>query len=87
MKLELSDNEVRGVGERRWTTKYWKRLIGINGGLLVIILAILAPLSILETEGREYVAYPLIVLWGIVYTITLLKISKVGKKFLKEQQQ
>ena len=87
MKLELSDKEVRGIGEGRWIRKHWKRWISINFGSLVAILAILAPLSILEVENREYIAYPLIFLWGVIYIISMAKTDKVGKKFLKEQQQ
>ncbi len=87
MKLELTDGEVRAIGERRWLRRYWKRFVAINGGGLIIILAGLTPLSLMEVEGRELVAYPLIILWGVIYLISMLKMDKSGKNFLKEQSQ
>ena len=87
MKLELSDKEVREIGENRWLNKHWGKFMITIMGSLVILMAILIPLAILDIENRDYIAYPLIILWGGIYILGLIKVNKEGKKFLKEQQQ
>ena len=87
MKLELNNKEVAEVGQNRWTRKYWKRIVVINGGLLVAVFAVIVPISILDIKGEEYISCTLMTLWLIIYGITLLRINRAGKRFLKEQQQ
>jgi len=89
MKLELSESEVKGLGERRWLKRYWKKTIVLVGGLLVasLLSAILSGLCV-ETEWvRLTIVLPILTLWLISCIFLMVKMDKAGKQFLREQKQ
>ncbi len=86
-KLELNDKEVRAIGERRWFRKYWKKLLILVGGAFGIILGIAILLSILDVSGREYITMPCFVVWVVIYLLSVVRMDKAGKRFLKNIQE
>ena len=89
MKLELSNNEVRGVGERRWIRKYGKKWLISLGGILVVSIILCFTLECyVETKSIQIlILSPILVLFVVGYIKFMFKMDKAGKAFLKEQQQ
>ena len=87
MKVELTDKEVRGLGESRWMKAYWKRL-------LVCLLVSLALMAVNTMYLPEDTPSGIALLWAALvclpvavgYGIALYKSNKAGKRLLAEYQ-
>lgn len=88
-KVDLSEKEVKALGEGRWFRKHWKRLALVNGGLLVVLLAVAIGLERIGVADvpRLSVMISLAVIWGIVYILSLRKMERQGKVFLQLTKQ
>ena len=89
MKLELSNNEIRGIGERRWLRKCKKKwLISLGGFFIVsIILCFILEYCVESKSIQILILSPILALYLVGYIKFMFKMDKAGKVFLKEQQQ
>ena len=88
MKLELTEKEVRGIGERRWFRRFWKRI-----GIIILsplLIAFIIGVSTSNLDSFSIIKWvcvlPLFLMSFIAYGIFYFKIDKVGKGFLRKNQ-
>lgn len=89
-KMGLDEKEVKVIGERRWLRHYWKKMLALIGGLFVVALCASITLSVLDVGWRVYVIIPLLVIWGVVYILSMRRMKKAGRGLLatmKEKKQ
>ena len=87
MKVELTDGEVRSIGEGRWLRAYWKRVV-VSFAVCVAV-AVLADRMVPEDEtGWGFLLHVIVVLLPI-FTVSMLWLTKqvkAGKRLLAERQ-
>jgi len=83
MKVELTDKEVRGIGESRWMKAYWLKL-------LVCLLVVMVLAAVTARYLPENAPIGLDLLWMVPvaagFGIALYKSNKAGKRLLAEHQ-
>lgn len=84
MKVELSEREIRDIGENRWIGRHWKKT------LLPWLVALLGMIGvgILLPEGmsiwlRGLCLAPAVIIFVALYTRWLVKMLKAGRIFLE----
>lgn len=86
-KVELSESEVKSIGERRWFRKCWRRVISVIGIPLLVAFVVVATIPKGEFGASPVLLWavivPLLVLSVVAYFIYVRKVIKSGKAFLQ----
>jgi len=87
MKVELTNGEVRSIGERRWLKAYWKRLaVGFAVSVAVVVLADSMVPEDLTGWGKSAILIVALLPYCIVCFVWVRKQDKAGKRLLVECQ-
>jgi len=87
MKVELTDSEVRGIGERRWLRGHWKWL-AVWGAISVVVVVLVMEIKPegLTTWVNFAILLAALLPYGIGCSVWVRKQDKAGKRLLAERQ-
>jgi fatty-acid desaturase len=82
MKVELSDKEIREVGESRYNKRYKNKPI-LGASIIALVLAFLVFKFCEGNNGLIGISLVMIAWFGYLFYVNSL-MTKAGKKFLNE---
>ena len=87
MLVELTDKEVRMVGEQRWLMSCWKRAFAGLVAWTVLCLLSRYMLYVAAESWLRLVVLAVVAIIGVVYFVWYMrKYDKAGKRLLHEQR-
>jgi L-asparagine transporter-like permease len=88
MLVELSDKEVKRIGEVRYQKPRYKMFITVSTIFLATIIALLYLDKSIQWFGYPYVIIGIGIIWYVwFYYFMGYKAEKAGKEFLKKMQE